>query len=50
MDELNKAKEEMLQWWDIFSKTGEINDARMFIESLAKYDNLLLMQEENLEM
>ena len=50
MSELNKAKEEMLQWWDIFSKTGEINDARMLIDSLAKYDNLLLTQEDDLEM
>ncbi len=50
MDELNKAKEEMLEWWDIFSKTGDINDARMLIESLAKYDSLLLTQEDNLEM
>ncbi len=50
MDELEQAKKEFLEWWDIFSATGEINDARMLIESLAKYDNLLLNREDDMEM
>lgn len=42
-------KENMLEWWDIFSKTGEIHDARGLIWAIREYDNCLA-QEEEMEM
>ncbi len=40
------AKENMLEWWDIFSMTGDIEDARGLIEASNIYDLLLAAEEE----
>ena len=44
--DLTKAKEDMLESWFVFSQTGDIQDARMLIDSIREYD-LLLAEEYN---
>lgn len=46
--DLQKAKRDFLDAWEIFQITGEINDAREFIKYLAKYDRLV--KEQNLDV
>ncbi len=46
--DLQKAKRDFLDAWEIFQITGEINDAREFIKCLAKYDRLV--KEQNLDV
>ncbi len=48
-EQVKMAKERMLEWWNIFSVSGEINDARMLISSIKDYD-LLLANEEEIEL
>ena len=48
-NEVKMAKEAMLDWWDVFSVTGNIDDARMLIDSIMQYD-LLLAREEEIEL
>lgn len=43
------AKNEWLEWFEIFSMTGDIEDARMVVNSWIEY-NLLLEKEEEREM
>ncbi len=43
---LATARENMLEWWEIFSFTGDIEDARGLIEASKNYDLLLLAEEE----
>ena len=43
---INSAKKSMLEWWFIFSNTGNIEDARMLIDSIREYDILLSAEEE----
>lgn len=45
-ENISMAKQNMLEWWDIFSMTGNIEDARMLMYSISLYDNLLLRDEE----
>lgn len=40
-NQLEESKQAFLESWDIFKKTGEINDGRMFSEDLDKYLALL---------
>lgn len=42
---LNLARENMLEWWYIFSMTGDIEDARGLIEASNFYNDLLLADE-----
>ena len=49
MENLQQAKNNMLEWWFIFSQTGNVEDARMLIESIHAYD-LLLANDYELEM
>ena len=44
---IETAKNNFLEWWFIFSMTGNIHDARALIESTKEYDLLL---EEQVEM
>ena len=48
MEKINKAREDFLESWFVFSMTGNIEDARMFLEALDTYD--LLLSEDNLEL
>ncbi len=43
--DLQKAKRDFLDAWEIFQITGEINDAREFLRCLGRYDELLKEQE-----
>lgn len=38
--------ESVLEWWAIFSKTGEINDARGLISAIREHDNFLAQEDE----
>lgn len=40
------ARDNMLEWWDIFSMTGNIEDARGLIHSIMVYDAVLARDEE----
>jgi len=48
--QIEKAKNDCLECWEIFSKTGDIQDARMLIECFLKYDTLLLDQQNSMEL
>lgn len=47
MENLSFAKENMLEWWYIFSITGDIEDARMLMDSIREYDLLLSNELES---
>lgn len=49
MENVEQAKNNMLEWWFIFSQTGNIEDARMLIDSIRSYD-LLLTNDYEVEM
>jgi len=40
------ARDNMLEWWEIFSMTGNIEDARGLIHSTMIYDAALAQEEE----
>ena len=46
MESLSMAKDNMLEWWFIFSQTGNIEDARMLVEAIREYDLFLQDEEE----
>lgn len=46
---LKTAENDMLEWWFIFSQTGEINDCMAFLESMKLYEQLL-SDESEMEM
>ncbi len=47
---LTTARESMLEWWEIFSMTGDIEDARGLIEASRYYDFLESEEEGALEL
>lgn len=46
---IENARNNMYEWWFIFSMTGDIQDARGLMESIRTYD-LLLNNEVEVEM
>ncbi|MBQ8909188.1 MAG: hypothetical protein IJY90_02770 [Clostridia bacterium] len=49
MNELERAGVVMDECWEIFSVTGELEDGRMLVDSIAQYD-LLLQQDLEAEL
>ena len=47
--EIDSLRQEMLDWWFIFSNTGDCEDARMFLYSMDRYDDLLLQNTDDME-
>ena len=45
-EQLSQAREKVLESWDIFSVSGEINDAREMMNDIAEYDRLLSTQND----
>ena len=45
-ESIKLAREKVLESWEIFSMTGEINDAREMINDLAEYDRLLSVEND----
>ena len=45
---LETLKNDWLEWWHIFKITGNVEDARAFLQSLQAYD--LLLNEEKVEL
>lgn len=48
-ERIRQARENYLECWEIFSKTGDIQDARLLIHYFFEYDKLL-SQEVTMEM
>ena len=46
---IENARNNMLEWWFIFSRTGEINDCMAWMDSMRELD-LLLNNDVELEM
>lgn len=45
-ENIKLAREKVLESWEIFSMTGEINDAREMMNDLAEYDKLLSAEND----
>ena len=45
---IKMARENMLEWWDIFSVIGNIDDARMLMQAISLYDKLILELDEGI--
>ena len=45
-ENLELAREKVLESWEIFSMTGEINDAREMMNDIAEYDRLLSAEND----
>ena len=43
---ISRARKNFSESWFVFSMTGNLEDARMFINDLATYDGLLAKDEE----
>lgn len=47
---IRQAEAEWLECFEIFSQTGNCQDARLMIDAYEKYNNLLLAQEDAREI
>lgn len=43
---IDTARNNMMEWWEIFSTTGDIYDCMAWLESSREYDLLLDSQSE----
>ena len=46
MENVKEALDNLLEWWFIFSETGDIQDARALVDAIKEYDLSLQLEEE----